>query len=75
MKCSKCGKDMTDKKTKSSVIGVLLTFNVMEGQSIAFLEKQLGKYCIQKGEYTLKSGQAKFAFCYECWLDSLMGGR
>jgi hypothetical protein len=73
MKCSKCGKEMTDRKTKSSLIGVEFTFVVAEGQSKAWLEKQLGKYCIQKGKYTLASGKAKFFFCFECWLDSLFG--
>ena len=62
--CSRCGKNMDDDKG-TKLIGSMITVKVAEGQDAEFVKRQLGKYRI--GEV--------YSFCYECWLDSLMGNR
>jgi hypothetical protein len=68
MKCSKCGKNMTNEKGVN-IIGVHMEYiispdNVGETpeKTVEFLQGQFGKYKLQDYE-----------FCWECWLDSLMG--
>ncbi len=59
--CDRCGKCMTD-EDGSSMIGVSLTVNAIESPEV-FVKRQLGKYEIGRN----------YSFCWECWLDSLMG--
>ena len=64
--CSKCGKDMTSHRDET-IIGVdisLVEVN-QDAESKDFAKKQFGKY--------YKEGGTNYLFCYECWIDSLMG--
>ncbi len=66
MKCSKCGKNMTKRgRGGYSVIGIVLQLKSATNKKSnrEFIRKQLGKY---------KLGM-EYAFCWECWLDSLFG--
>jgi len=63
--CSRCGKSMTDEHG-SSIIGVQITVRTEDGvmdMTKDHTKEQLGKYELNK----------EYSFCYECWLDSLMG--
>ena len=62
--CSKCGKCMTDSKTKSSFIGVHVGIKLEHPfYDKEFYEMQLGKY----------ANERDWRLCWECWLDSLFG--
>lgn len=68
MLCVKCGKEMTNVEDGTTIIGISINCRVAEKDKsntklVEFLQKQLGKYHV--GE--------TYAFCYECWLDSLFG--
>ena len=68
MKCYKCGKEMDD-SGRGSVAGLNITFfmHSEDGWSDGYLEKQIGKY----KDDVINGG---INFCYECWIDSIMGG-
>ncbi len=61
--CSRCKKSMTNDKDGSTTIGMILEVKFESGQDDTFIKEQLGKYEINKA----------YQFCWECWLDSLMG--
>ena len=63
MDCDKCGKNMTNEDGKS-LTGI--TIEVTDPEDIEeynFCLEQMGKYSLNR----------KYAFCFECWLDSLYG--
>lgn len=63
--CEGCGRSLTD-ENGSSIIGVSITVTVKDDEAqinTDFIKRQMGKYEINKS----------YNFCYECWLDSLMG--
>lgn len=49
----------------ATVIGISIGIVNDNPEQRLFLEKQFGKYA--------KEGDCIWSFCYECWLDSLMG--
>lgn len=66
-RCSRCGKEQTD------VTGIELRLIVQKDESgerikanEEVVKSQLGKYWRDKDEHV-------FTFCFECWIDSLMG--
>ena len=61
MNCDKCGKCMTG-ENGISIIGISLQLLAQDTPE-DFVQAQLGKYEIGKA----------YSFCWECWLDSLMG--
>ena len=64
-KCAKCGKEMVD-KNGVSMTGISLTFRAdvkATDEELKFYKKQIGKYELDRS----------YEFCWECWLDSLMG--
>lgn len=66
-KCCKCEKEMCD-EDGTTLTGYSLQFYITEDQTEskkAFCKKQLGKY----------EPNHSYDFCYECWLDSLMGDK
>ncbi len=68
MECSRCGKDMTYKSSESTekpitAIHLQILPQTDDQELLTFWQKQLGKY---------KIGES-YSFCFECWLDSLMG--
>ena len=66
MKCSKCDKEMSRKE--GAYIGICLelkTLGTKNKKDIDWLKKQWGKYYKKN---------VKYGFCWQCWLDSLMGG-
>ena len=77
--CSKCGKCMTDERGVS-LIGISIQYviadketgdssahfvNITREQNEVFVKEQFGKYAAEN----------KYQFCWECWLDSLMGDK
>ena len=62
--CSRCHKLMSD-KDGSSTIGASITVTVDPPNDPTFMQKQMGKYGINR----------TYNFCWECWLDSLFGVR
>jgi len=60
LKCSKCGKEMTD-ELGNSVVGISILIQCGDREQLPFMQKQAGKYRI--GEH--------YQFCLECGLDSL----
>ncbi len=59
--CSHCGKDMTVGQT--TCVGISLQWKT-DNENLRYdAQKQLGKYDLDK----------TYQFCWECWLDSLMG--
>ena len=76
--CARCHKSMEMEEGAvgsnvniSSMVGVHYTLTIADGstaQQEAFLRKQWGKYAPPEGEKT-----RTIRFCYECWIDSLMG--
>ena len=64
MQCDRCGKEMTDSRG-TTICGVEITanFNLLDNEYKEFVQKQLGKYALNR----------QYAFCWECWLDSLFG--
>lgn len=60
--CDKCGKNMQS-ASGCTVIGVAISFKHSIEAESEHIKKQFGKYA-EKNNWN---------FCYECWLDSLMG--
>ncbi len=52
------------KKDIESVIGVSIIVSIQNNAFEEDLKRQFGKYPV-----------ASYNFCYECWLDSLFGGK
>jgi hypothetical protein len=67
MNCSKCGKEMLNQDYGNESIALRFSIDISKRPVCykEFYEKQLGKYA--------KNGKWEWNFCYECWLDSLMG--
>ena len=70
MRCSKCGKEMTDEKGNTFAMLEITIRPDKEaeedfGMSKEFMQKQLGKYQLDK----------KFSFCCECYLDMCFMGK
>jgi len=72
MKCDRCGKEMGIKEEigdrvifHSDIVGVSIDSHTdeMSDDDIENMKRQFGKYEINRS----------YNFCYECWLDSLMG--
>lgn len=72
MKCERCGKNMTytdsalsvDVATHSIVgTSIIIRCETENKETIERFKEQLGKYSLNK----------EYNFCFECWLDSLMG--
>lgn len=59
--CAKCNKEMEEKGML--VAGIIVQLSCTIEDKKEFVQKQLGKYKIEK----------EYMFCYECWLDSLFG--
>lgn len=66
--CQKCGKYMMD-ENGDTLIGISIEINLdsvlADSFTEEFIRKQLGKY----------QPDTKYSFCFECWLDSLMGNK
>lgn len=64
MECTKCGKEMTSPEGEDVIaLRILVDFTPRDVKLQEFVQKQMGKYALNKAYY----------FCYECWLDSLFG--
>ena len=63
--CSKCNRCLTDDKG-TTVIGLSISLFGKDLDKDSAIREQLGKYNTNSNDIT-------FNFCYECWLDSLMG--
>jgi len=61
MECNRCGKSMT-RADGSSLVGISLQVLAKDAPE-DFIQAQFGKYEIGR----------TYSFCWECWLDSLMG--
>ena len=74
LKCYKCGKEVTDRITGQSVVGV--QFNAYVDSPNDKAEKRYTD--IQKkqwGKYVKDAMRSKgISFCFECYIDALMGG-
>lgn len=65
MKCARCDKDMEHKGTGSNFIGSSIEVRLGVFGDKEFYQKQMGKYKLNH----------PYNFCWECWLDSLMGDK
>lgn len=63
MRCEKCKKNMDD-KDGISTIGIAISVKCEIAKEIPFMQKQMGKYKLGK----------EYNFCFECFIDALMGG-
>ena len=66
MKCDGCGKEMSPKtENGETIIGCCIQSKAdrMNEEAIEYVQAQFGKYELNR----------EYNFCYECWLDSLMG--
>ena len=63
MKCDKCDKVITDEHGNlvAGLTLVVYTADSPNEETMAFLQKQMGKYLLDK----------KYNFCFECLLDTL----
>ena len=69
--CSKCGKVMTalpPSELTLCAIEVKLDWGLASHQGAELTRASLGKYAPPEGETSVE-----FNFCYECYLDALMG--
>ena len=66
IRCSRCNKLMTH-SDGTNLVGLSITFKFggLDEEYKKFYKKQLGKYAENKD----------YNFCFECWIDSLMGRR
>lgn len=62
MKCDRCNKEMTNPEG-TTLAGIQIVVRTDTEGDREFMQKQLGRYKFNK----------EYSFCYECWLDSLMG--
>jgi len=65
MKCSKCGKKVTDIEGDPDVYGLEIKCSPKGQKFRAGMKRQFGKYWKEK--------DCIYRFCMECWLDSLFG--
>ena len=60
--CDVCGKDMKDRKSKTTMIGVQLSIQGRDGiVSKEYLKTQLGEFSLGR----------QYKACFECWLKSV----
>ena len=73
-KCDRCGKSMLFHEGQRdelyfSGIELSIDYGTCHGKKAKFMKDQMGKYAPKD----LNGTGMKYRFCWECWIDSLLG--